>query len=242
MRLIAVTFGTILFILMMMGTAYFWGLGQVFPRFENGFFNHALPWTVLPWTFVSELRKNEELIVWADVSRDQQKVLNVGNQPLIEIFRQFPRHRFILNIVSNVDDIDQQVLEVTKSLQQEGRILFQSEYDVILRAMKDTYANAPYGSSQSDRMRFSVFESMAPWHAGLLPATPFRGDVFITPLKWKNVDLISDEIVRELKRRQKFLILGPLHSQEELRRAQSLGADGFYIDDASVFEAFKQWR
>jgi hypothetical protein len=243
MRLIAVTLGTIGFLFMLMGTAFFWGHGQVFPRFENAFFNHQRPWLILSWQSAIKLKKNSETIIWIDVARaPDQTLISDEGKLLTDVLRQFPRNRVIINIISNVTDIDQQMLAVTKDLQKQERVLFQSEFDVVLRAMKDTFANVPYGSSQSDRMRFSIFESMAPWRSGLLPATPFRGDAFITPLRWKTIDLVSEEIAKELKRRQKFLILGPLFTADELKRAESLGPDGFYIGNSELLRIFNQSR
>ena len=104
--------------------------------------------------------------------------------------------------------------------------------------MKTTSANIPYGSSQSDRLRMKAFENLAPWKAGLLPATPFKGDVYFSPLKWRNIEMLTSEIISEMKRRQKHVVIGPINNEEELKRAKSLAPDGYLINDANLLRKF----
>jgi hypothetical protein len=63
-------------------------------------------------------------------------------------------------------------------------------------------------------MRFQVFDSLF-----ILPSVPFKGDVYWTSLKDKSVELINETIALEMKRRQKQILLGPINSSEELKKA-----------------------
>ena len=162
-----------------------------------------------------------------------------STKTLVTLLNENPHRRWILNIKQNAMDIDQQLGRVLKPFLAKQEILIQSEFDVVMRSTHDEMANTPYGSSQSDWLRFTSFQGMAPWSDGLLPAVPFKGDVLITPLFWKHTPLLNDRIVHELHRRQKSVIAGPLTTKVELEQAESLGGlDGFYITNPDLLPGF----
>jgi hypothetical protein len=245
MRFLVILFGTVLAGFLSLGIIYFWGMGRVYPKYDHPFLAAKKPWIVLPRPLSEDsavTKKIPEFVTWIDVYRNKENTLIVDSlqstQPLSEVLPKLKGHRVILNIASNVEDIDRQIVEFLAPYVSNTPILLQSEYDVVLRATKEDSANMPFGSSQSDRLRFDTFSGMAPWAGGLLPATPFHGDVYISPLKWKNVSLISPLIVQELHRRQKDVIVGPLRTTEELQQAQSLAPDGFILQNKDVLEQF----
>jgi hypothetical protein len=248
MRLIGVIIGTLFAVNMALGTVYFRGLSRVHPKYEHSFFDGNQPWIVLPLSWSKELSAYPSAIVWIDVGREKNQTLlalgadqkNETAQALSEVISKLGDRKMILNITINGEDIDRQMLAFIKSINKQDQILIQSEFDIILRAMKDQDANHPYGSSQSDRLRFNTFKGMALWEDGLLPATPFKGDVYISPLKWKNVSLIDEHIQNELRRRQKMSILGPLISQEEVNQAERLKPAGYYFGTKEAFNYFVQ--
>ncbi len=183
-------------------------------------------------------------IIWLDVYRDSSGTLVVdraeGGPALFQILDKLEGQRVILNIESNVEDIDRQLTQGLPAFLGKTPFLLQSRYDVVLRATKETFADVPYGSSQSDWLRMNSFSGMAPWRGGLLPAAPFRGDVYIAPLRWRKIPLIKEELVTEIHRRQKYLIAGPLKTLDELHQAQRLGIDGYYVTEPSVLESLRR--
>jgi hypothetical protein len=60
--------------------------------------------------------------------------------------------------------------------------------------------------------------------------TPFKGDLFFSALKIRGREAINEDIAKELKRRHKKIILGPLSGPEEANLALRLGADGLYAE------------
>jgi len=240
-----------------MGSIFFWGMGRVFPKYEHPFFQGNKPWIILPWSFQDSIQKKKEVIIWADVYSTSNDTLMVGpwgeneknlkyreeivskDRPLlVDLLKKYPDRKFIINIVSNTMNIDSQILSATQNMIQRKNISFQSEFDIVLRSMKETFADLPYGASQSDRLRFNTFKSIAPWEAGLLPATPFRGDFYFAPLTWRKISMIDAQIVNEIHRRQKHVIIGPLKTIEDLKRAKGLGADGFLFENESLFKNY----
>jgi hypothetical protein len=243
MRFIAILGGTCVIFGMILGTIYFWGLGQVFPKFDHPFFNHPKPWLVVPAAWIDDTNINSRLgpetVFWVDVYRGPGEVLVVGSEKstttLEKTLTDHPQRRWILNIKQNAMDIDRQLSQVVQPFVKTQEIVIQSEFDVVLRSTRELLANTPYGSSQSDILRFASFKGMAPWSTGLLPATPFKGDILVSPLKWRTVQLLGPEIVAEVHRRQKYVIAGPLSFLPELSQAQGLGGngavavDGYYV-------------
>jgi hypothetical protein len=245
MRFFAVLFATIVVACMSLGIIYFWGMGRVYPKYDHPFFTPAKPWVVLPRTLFNDpsiQRRDPNFIEWIDVYRNKENTLVIdkleSTELLSEAMPKLKGRRVILNIASNVEDIDRQMSAFLAPYLENTSVLIQSEYDVVLRATKEESANMPFGSSQSDRLRFNTFEGMAPWPGGLLPATPFHGDIYISPLKWKNISLVNSRIVQEVHRRQKYVILGPLRQNSELEQAQSLAPDGFILENKDVLEQF----
>jgi len=253
MRFLAISISTVVFLGIAAGMLYFWGMGRVFPKYEHSFFEGPRPILVVPWSFENALVTNKNAILWADIYANSKDSLLVGpwgeneknlktrddfpslDRPLlVDLFRKYPGRKFILNIVSNTTNIHAQILDVAKEMIQKKNIAIQSEYDIVIRATKESFSDLPYGSSQSDRLRFNAFQSLAPWPGGLLPATSFRGDFYFAPLVWRKIPMMSPDIVNELHRRQKIILLGPLFSKSDLERAQSLGVDGYLVGDESL--------
>jgi hypothetical protein len=238
MRFFAILIGSVVVMLMAFGAIHFWGLGQVYPKYDHAFFNGDKPWIALNYSQQKALEQNPQILVWIDVFRDAQRTLVVDSAKneltLNDTLKKWSGRRIILNLSSNDEDLDRQLAEFLPPYMKKSPILLQSEFDIVLRATKEILDDLPYGSSQSDRMRFNAFAGMAPWSGGLISATPFRGDVYVSPLKWKNISLVNKMIVDEIHRRQKYVLIGPLQTKEELRQAQSLDADGYYLQNAQL--------
>jgi len=240
MRFLAVLAGTCLFVTMIMGTIYFWGLGQIFPKFDHPFFAHSGPWVVVPFAWSDQ---NPEVVSWLDIYRGKTGDLVIDQESstktLVSVLSENPHRRWILNIKQNAMDIDRQLATVLTPFLKTQELVIQSEFDVVLRSTHEEMANTPFGSSQSDSLRLASFQGMAPWSNGLLPAVPFKGDILISALKWRSTRLLSPEIINEMHRRQKTVIVGPLSTAEEFSQAQSLGPiDGFYFREKSLYQDF----
>ncbi|RYZ87286.1 MAG: hypothetical protein EOP04_12035 [Proteobacteria bacterium] len=161
------------------------------------------------------------------------KLIHPEIQELSEILKKYPAQRFVLNVMDNVDHVHKWLTESTKGLNGEKRIVLQSEYNVVLNSIKELEPFWLYGSSKADLMRFMAFESM--W---ILPAVPFKGDVFIAPFKLMKRTAFSDNIIDEVRRRKKKIILGPATNKAEYDNALRLKADGIVIEKLTDFSTF----
>ncbi|MBO9668465.1 MAG: hypothetical protein J7501_16830, partial [Bdellovibrio sp.] len=102
----------------------------------------------------------------------------------------------------------------------------QSEANVVIQAVKDLKPEWIYGTGTPDLMRLMSFDSL--W---VLPATQFKGDVFVAPFKILNRPAFNDDVIAEMRRRKKRVFLGPIKTEEEFNRARAYNADGYITED-----------
>lgn len=151
--------------------------------------------------------------------------------PLLQdLLKEFADLRFILNVPGQSPDVDLRLLAALDPLKPEQRLLIHCETDGILKDLKEERPRWLFSSSRADLMRWLSFESI-----GLLPATPFRGDVFFAPLSVKDRSLELGPLVQEAHRRQKDFFVGPMNHSASFEEAKRLGADGYIF---ATFELF----
>lgn len=145
---------------------------------------------------------------------------------LRDVVAAYPTQRFILNILDNVDNVHLWTTEALKGLSPEKRILLQSNYNVVMESIKKLEPFWLYGCSQADLMRFLAFEGM--W---VLPAAPFKGDVYIAPFKLLNRPAFHDVTIEEVHRRFKKVFLGPVVNKAQFDDATRLKVDGLIVEN-----------
>lgn len=146
-----------------------------------------------------------------------------------------PSQRFVLNIADNVENVHLWTVEALKGLNAEKRVILQSNFNVVMESIKKLEPMWLYGCSQADLMRFLTFESM--W---LLPATPFKGDVYIAPFQLLKRPAFHESTVEELHRRHRKVLLGPLVNKAEFDNALRLKADGLIVEDLADYLAWSR--
>lgn len=278
MRIILITFFSVLALSILIYMARIWGLGQNHPQYESPFFNGPQPTWIVQATNNQEIQslttKNQDYVIWLDVrlsgdkipfilspSKDkafldqiykeqtanpQQKIM-IGNKvseyPLSElerfygvlptlkdIYEKFPQTKFILNVIDNTHEVHIAVTKAIESFNPNHRTMIQSEALIILKSIKEIRPEFIYGTSTPDIMRFLVMDSM--W---ILPSTQFKGDVYVAPFKVQNRPAFNENIIAEVRRRNKRIYLGPITTAEELSYAQKIKADGYIINNLEEF-------
>jgi hypothetical protein len=166
---------------------------------------------------------------------DFQRLKNIRPEikELKEVIAQYPQQHFILNILDNVENVHVAITQALKGLHAEKRILLQSNFNIVMSSIKELEPFWLYGCSQADLMRFLTFESM--W---VLPAAPFKGDVFISPYKLMNREAFNEEILQDVRRRKKKIVLGPILQRTDFADALRLKADGIVIENLADFLAW----
>lgn len=255
MRLLVLTFGLLLAILISFSAVRMWADGQVYTPFKTNYFrpeeaNNKEKIQIVPWEQNYLLEKKPELVLWVDIYRttkgeilakpwkdkntlkkDLPQEANPSRPLLLDLLKQFPKARWVINCDDNTQDIQVTLNSVLAEAQMQDLILVQSNYNTILESLKETQPMLVYGSTIADITRLKTFQSMA-----LISASPFKGDVFFAPLTYLDRPAVNEEIVTEMHRRFKKVIIGPLMNAQDLEQAQKLGADGFFLADPFLLE------
>ncbi|MFN7728649.1 MAG: hypothetical protein ACK5P7_05800 [Bdellovibrio sp.] len=246
MRLVGLTAIVLLVLAMILSSAHFWGLSQMPKAFDHPWYKVPRPWRVVPLRFLEKSINSD--FIWIDVVRSVEQNLYAVTKPidfskknwsdqelaghgfaqLKDGLAQTRDRNVVLNLVTNADGIDLQISDLIGTSGKD-RIMIQSEYDILMRSIKKLQPLWLYGSSQGERVRFRTFESL--W---ILPATPFQGDIYVGPFRQKNVELLTEKVAQELKRRGHKMIIGPVQTLDDYNLALRLGADGVFIDQEEV--------
>ncbi len=149
---------------------------------------------------------------------------------LDEFLEKFPNTRMIFNIRDNAMSIHTSITELITLKKASDRVLIQSDVELVLKTTKELQPLWLYGTSRSDIMRLLNFDSM-----GLLPTCAFVGDVFIAPFKVLRRPAFNQDVLTEVRRRKKHILLGPLESGAEILDAQSLKPDGYIYANSELF-------
>jgi hypothetical protein len=252
MRVLQLTIGTGVLLFMLFMSIRFWGEGQSHRPFDSAFWHKDQidSLIVIPWEQNFFLEKHPDWILWVDVYRGENenllvkpwadrdvpvKKLEKNSNParplLIDLLKKFPNTRWIINCNDNVENIHLQIVKIIEETKVTDKVILQSEFNTVLTSTKEKAPMLLYGSTIADLTRLKVFDSL--W---LLPAAPFKGDVYFGPLNYLSRPTINRDIAQELKKRFKKIILGPLKSEEEMRAAKELGADGFFLADPLLWK------
>ena len=162
----------------------------------------------------------------SDYSWEQINEFYKDTPALKEFYQQLPKSRFILNIVDNVTDAHTNIVDAIKDEHPDDRTLIQSEALVLIQAIKDLKPGWVYGTSYPDIMRLLSFDSLY-----ILPAIQFKGDVFVAPFTIMKRPAVNDDVIVEMRRRHKKVILGPIMNREQFEKALAYKADGFITED-----------
>jgi hypothetical protein len=245
MRLITLTIGSLLVLFIVFMAVRMWGEGQTFRPFDAPFLRHEGQVLIAPWEQNFLLEKKPDLILWVDVYRAQGENLLVkpwvdrnkavkdleqtptDARPLLkDLLLKFPNAKFVINCDQNVQDIQLQLVKVIEETKSVDRVMLQSNYNTILISAKEKLPMLVFGSTIADLTRLKTFESM--W---LLPSASFAGDVFFAPMRYRNRDTFSRDILQEMRRRFKKIYLGPLSTPEEIAKAKEFEPDGLFVED-----------
>ena len=155
-----------------------------------------------------------------------------SNTPALrEYYEQFPKTRFILNIIDNTAEAHLTLVKAIEDLKPNGRTFIQSDALILLTSIKDLKPEWVYGTSVPDIMRLMTFDSMF-----ILPSTQFKGDVFLAPFIVQKRKPFNEDIMAEMRRRKKRIFLGPIQNKAQLEEAQKYQADGLITENLTELQ------
>jgi hypothetical protein len=115
--------------------------------------------------------------------------------------------RLILEIMSNVPEVDEHIVKIVENNQLQDRILLHSEFDVIYTSTRKRRPQWLYGIPLGERTRASLLAGIF-----LEPSANLTGDalVYYSPDYPRRLQIVSPRLIAELHRRHKRVFMGPI--------------------------------
>lgn len=166
----------------------------------------------------------EELAMmkWPDIK-------DKGFKTLEETLDQFPNKRFVLNITANARNIDLKIIKMLKEKKLSDQVIINSPFDVVISSTRKESPLWAYAMSLAEITRLMMFEGIY-----MEPAIPLDGE-FMLISESKFLRRLTPGAIKEVKRRGKKVILGPMKEPADWEKWKALGADGFITDAPSKF-------
>lgn len=242
MRIIVVTLATLFVFFIGLLTVKFWGKSQTYTEYKHA----MLQLQPAPTEFLrpnykqlnEAIRTAKNIYLDVTVTFDQKLVIpkrkwlatekpvrlfkydEIKNDLLlvVDLKEQLINKKIIFNLVDNAQAIHETFMFDMKQMGMEKgeNFIVTSQYEAPIKALKEIAPALVYGSTQPEILKIVAMQSMY-----LLEAVTIRADIIIHPLKIRNQIFFNDEIVQEMSRRRKKIIIGPI-SSEELNEARQL--------------------
>lgn len=251
MRIIVVTAVTLFFGFMSFWAVKYWGLSQTFTEYRHPMLQtEQIPVEFVRPTFANldrDIASAPNLFLDLSVTFDQklviprrtwastEKPIRLHNYDeiksdlilLTDVAEKLKGKKLILNIIENAAAVHENFMAGMKELGLEKgeNFIVTSPYEAPLKALKEIAPALVYGTTQPEILKIMAMQSMH-----LLEAANLRADVIIHPLKIRGHDFFTGELVAEIKRRHRKMIIGPVNP-EELDAARKLEPMGIILTD-----------
>lgn len=251
MRIIVVTICSLTVFFLGLLTVKFWGKAQTFPEYNHAMLQEQsspIEFFKPNYDHLSEaLASTKNLFLDVTVTFDQKLVIPkrkfVATEKPIKLFKydeiksdvllvtdlknRLINRKIIFNMVDNARAIHETFLFDLKAMGMDkgDTFIVTSQYEAPIKALKELAPAFVYGSTQPEILKIVAMQSMY-----VLEAVSIRADVIIHPLKIRNQLFYNDEILQELKRRHKKIIIGPI-AEEELPMARQLNPFGIILGE-----------
>lgn len=257
MRLLAVTFATLIAALIVFATTKFWGQSQVYLEYNHPLLKvqeEPVIYHSYSLAHLEDALKNtrENLFINVTNTRDQ-KVIIIQDKPLAsqnsasqntapqkivsqttlrtteyrnknyeeiknevlllsEFKNELLQRKVIFNIAENAITGHEIFVDELKKLEliKTDSVIVMSPYEVMAKSVKELAPTLIYGTSQPEILRIKAMESIY-----LTEAATYRADVVVYPLKFYNRTFFTEELVQDIRRRHKNIIVGPISEAEK---------------------------
>jgi len=232
-----------------------WGQNQVVSEYPfKVFSNTAENFVIIPWEKQEFLTKNSNYLLyasiyvgennkllirpWMDQNKDPRLLEKKSNptRPLLsdflsETLESYPEAKFFLNVDHNHFDIHTLLHKMITDFKIENQILIQSQYPAILETLRRLLPVSPIGTSSRDWVKLKALESI-----GLESVANLKGDFWQSGFLFKGKSIIDVNMITELKRRKIKVVIGPLLTKDEVKKAKEFSADGLFVVDPLLLQ------
>lgn len=250
MKIIVVSISAVVVLLVSLLTIKFWGRGQVYSEYKHAIFQtQALPVEFIKPNYEhleETIRSDKNIYLDLSITFDQKLVLlrrpwrsderpvrlytydEIKNDVLLlSDFKEIlKKKKIIFNFIENAPAVHESFMYEMKKMELDkgDNFIVTSAYEAPIKALKEIAPALVYGSTQPEILKILAMRSMY-----LLEAATLRADVIIHPLKIRKQNFYSEDIMSELQKRYKKIIVGPINN-DELSAARELNPFGIIIN------------
>ena len=251
MRILLVTIGSLLVSLMCFWIVKFWGRSQVYPEYQ-----HAM-YLISPGTvefakpsfqnLENDLKNQEFLFLEVVITMDQKLVMlrrrwtkddksvryslydDIKKDLLnLQDYKDILKNKkIIFSLVENSQAAHENFFYNMQQLGLEKgeNFIVTSPYEAPIKALKELAPSFVYATTQPEILKIVAMGSMH-----LFEAANIRADIILHPLKIRNQIFYTEDLLTELARRHKRIIVGPITAAEK-DEAVKLNPYGLVIED-----------
>ncbi|MBY0553052.1 hypothetical protein K2P97_00890 [bacterium] len=242
MRIFVITLGTLFVAFISLMTVKYWGKTQMYVDYKHPMFDTQsapLEFYKPDFTHLNEaLKSDKNLYLDVTITFDQKLVIPrrqwVSTEKPLRLFayedvksdvilvtdvkNSLISKKIIFNLSENAQAIHETFAFTMKQLGLEKgeNFIVTSQYEAPIKALKEAAPALLFGSTQPEILKIVAMQSMY-----LIEAVNIRADVIVHPLKIKKHDFFNEELMSELNKRHKRIVVGPVNS-EELTQAMKL--------------------
>jgi hypothetical protein len=251
MRILLVSAGSLLFAFISFWIVKLWGQSQIYNDYKHPMY--AVTTELIEFTKPSfknldqDIKTKKFLYLDVAVTQDQKLVVpkrlwdkkekpirycnseDIKNDSiLLQDYKTNLKNQFIIfNIIENTQAVHENFLFNMQQLGLEkgDNFIVVSPFEAPIKALKDIAPSFLFGTTIPEIAKLIAMQSMY-----VIEAVNIRADVIIHPLKIRNQKFYNEDLVKEMKRRNKRIIIGPISSAEK-EEAIKLKPYGLIIED-----------
>lgn len=150
---------------------------------------------------------------------------------LREVFKEFPKAKLLLDVHTNSPKAVKILLDLIDSEFKEGDFIIASEYDEVIKKLKNEQPNWRYAvpAKEAKKMLYSSFMYLD----GLFP---IKSDILMLPKKYGKINVLRNRVVNHAKKRNKKIWawmyegeeVRTVNSLKEVEELKTLGIDGVF--------------
>ncbi len=230
-----VTIGSLLVSLICFWIVKFWGLSQIYPEYRHPMY--VVSTTTIEFikpsfqNLESDLKNKEFLFLDVAITLDQKLVIprrawgkneksiqytsydeNQKDLLLVQDYKDILKtKKIVFNLVENSQAAHENFFYNMQQLGLEKgeNFIITSPFEAPIKALKELAPSFVYATTKPEILKIVAMESMH-----LIEATNIRADIILHPLKIRKQVFYTEDLLAEILRRRKRIIVGPIDRSE----------------------------
>jgi len=220
-RLGLIIVGTVVMAVFVWVAFYFWGFSRPIFKYENAFLPESRIF-VKSNSIKKDLLPGDGLFIEVGQERDTFYCNEILCSNLIA---QIRTETVLIRLNLNQAEVHMQVVSLFEPLKTRKDVGFISRYQTVMTSVKSLVPGWSYGASEVEQSKLKIFEGL-----GLIHLPDLKSDFWLTSNKRNKKMFLTPEIIQEMKRRGRAVLVEAIEKQSDADLAIGLGADAVIIE------------